>query len=168
MPRAAVLIPLYEKDGELHVLFTVRTELVEHHKGQISFPGGAADETDADLRETALRETYEEVGVRPEHVEVFGRLDDFITVSNFVVAPYVGSITVPAPYPFDKNELEVAAILEVPLAHLLDRANVESEVRRIQGRDVLTYMFRFNRHVIWGATARILKQFLDLIVREEA
>jgi 8-oxo-dGTP pyrophosphatase MutT (NUDIX family) len=163
LARAAVLLPLYERGDETHVLFTRRSELVEHHKGQISFPGGAWDPSDADLRQTAVRETWEEIGVAPEHVEIVGQLDEMITVSNFLVRPFVGRITEPGPYPFVHSEVEVVEILEVPLAHLLDRANVVEETRPYQGREVPAYAFRWRGHVIWGATARILKQFLDLV-----
>ncbi len=163
LPRAAVLLPIYDNAGEPHVLFTVRSELVEHHKGQISFPGGAQDPSDPDLRYTAVRETFEEIGVAPEHVEVIGQLDEMITVSNFLVRPFVGRITVPGPYPFAHSEVEVAEILEVPLQHLRDEANVTVEPRLLQGREILAYSYVFGRHVIWGATARILKQFLDLL-----
>lgn len=164
LPRAAVLLPLYDNREDTHVLFTVRSELVEHHKGQISFPGGAHDAADRDLRYTAVRETWEEIGVAMDHVEVIGQLDEMITVSNFLVRPFVGRITVPGPYPFAHSEIEVAEILEVPLAHLLDEANVVAELRTYQGREVVAYSYRFRGHLIWGATARILKQFLDLVV----
>jgi 8-oxo-dGTP pyrophosphatase MutT (NUDIX family) len=163
LPKAAVLLPLYTSGGEPHVLFTVRSELVEHHKGQISFPGGAYDSTDADLRHTAVRETFEEIGVAMDHVEIIGQLDEMITVSNFLVRPFVGRITQPGPYPFAHSEIEVAEILEVPLAHLRDEANVTVEPRLLQGREILAYSYAFRTHVIWGATARILKQFLDLV-----
>lgn len=163
LPRAAVLLPLYESGGELHVLFTVRSELVEHHKGQISFPGGAADASDRDLRHTAVRETWEEIGVAMDHVRILGQLDEMITISNFLVRPFVGQITQPGPYPFAHSEIEVAEILEVPLAHLRDEANVFSEMRMYQGREALAYSYVFEGHIIWGATARILKQFLDLL-----
>ena len=163
LPRAAVLLPLYEKDGETSIVFTRRSELVEHHKGQISFPGGAHDATDPDLRFTALRETWEEIGVAVDHVEVVGQLDEMITISNFLVRPFVGRITEPGPYPFVHSEIEVAEILEVPLDHLRDEANVLAEPRIYQGREIIAYSFRWNDHVISGATARILKQFLDLL-----
>ena len=163
LPRAAVLLPLYEANGEMHILFTRRSELVEHHKGQISFPGGAYDATDPDLRFTAVRETWEEIGVATDHVDVLGQLDEMITVSNFLVRPFVGHITAPAPYPFVHSEIEVAEILEVPLDHLRDAANVVAEPRIYQGREIMAYSFRWRDHVIWGATARILKQFLDLL-----
>jgi 8-oxo-dGTP pyrophosphatase MutT (NUDIX family) len=163
LARAAVLVPLYDNAGTTHVLFTVRSELVEHHKGQISFPGGAHDATDPDLRFTAVRETFEEIGVSTDHVEVMGQLDEMITVSNFLVRPFVGRITTPGPYPFAHSEVEVSEILEVPLPHLLDETNVVAELRHYQGRDVMMYSYHFDRHLIWGATARILKQYLDLV-----
>jgi 8-oxo-dGTP pyrophosphatase MutT (NUDIX family) len=163
MPRAAVLLPLYERDGELHVLFTRRSELVEHHKGQISFPGGAHDASDRDLQHTATRETWEEIGVDEGHIDLVGQLDEMITVSNFLVRPFVGRITVPGPYPFSHSEIEVAEILEVPLAHLQDATNTVAELREYQGRDVMMYSYAWREHLIWGATARILRQFLELI-----
>jgi 8-oxo-dGTP pyrophosphatase MutT (NUDIX family) len=163
LPRAAVLLPLYESGGEAHVLFTVRSELVEHHKGQISFPGGAFDPEDRDLAHTAMRETFEEIGVAMDHVEIIGQLDEMITVSNFLVRPFVGRITQPGPYPFAHSEIEVAEILEVPLTHLRDEINVVVEPRMYQGREIQAHSYRFGEHLIWGATARILKQFLDLL-----
>ena len=162
-PLAAVLVPLYEREGQYHVLFTLRTEHVEHHKGQISFPGGAADPEDPDLEFTALRETFEEIGVRPEDVEVLGRLDDIVTITNFLVTPYVGVVRGPVPYPFRHNEHEVAELLEVPLSHLMEEANFVQETREIGGRLTPTHSYRFGEHVIWGATARILRGFLDLL-----
>jgi 8-oxo-dGTP pyrophosphatase MutT (NUDIX family) len=161
--RAAVLLPLYENGGGLHVLFTRRSELVEHHKGQISFPGGAFDSTDPDLRYTAVRETWEEIGVSKDDVEIMGQLDEMITISNFLVRPFVGRILRPGPYPFAHSEVEVAEILEVPLDHLLDETNVVTELRTYQGREMLAYSYRWRDHLIWGATARILAQFLSLI-----
>ena len=163
LPRAAVLLPLYETNGETHILFTVRSALVEHHKGQISFPGGAFDPTDPDLAYTAVRETFEEIGVDTGHIELIGQLDEMITVSNFLVRPFVGRITRPGPYPFAHSEIEVAEILEIPLDHLRDEANVAAELRTYQGREMIAYSYRFRGHLIWGATARILHQFLGLL-----
>ncbi len=163
-PPAGVLLLLYDVGGRTHLLFTKRTHLVEHHKGQISFPGGAREGDDPDLLYTALRETCEEVGVRPEDVEPIGQLDDIVTFgSNFVVSPYVGVLFGPAPYPFDHARYEVEEVIEVPLAHLLDSDNVVLEVRRLGKHDVEMLSYRFGDQVIWGATARILKQLLDLL-----
>src|SRR5262245_56549999 len=89
---AAVLVPFLEKEGETYLLFTRRTESVRDHKGQISFPGGARDPGDPSLRETALRETEEEIGVPRHAVEVLGELDDYVTVTNYMITPYVGII----------------------------------------------------------------------------
>ncbi len=163
LPRAAVLLPLYEAAGETHVLFTVRSELVEHHKGQISFPGGAFDPADRDLEHTAVRETWEEIGVAMDHVEILGQLDEMVTISDFLVRPFVGRITQAGPYPFAPAEVEVAEILEVPLPHLQDEANLEVEPRIYQGREIIAWSYHWRDHLIWGATARILKQFLDLL-----
>jgi 8-oxo-dGTP pyrophosphatase MutT (NUDIX family) len=161
LPRAAVLIPLYE-DGVPHVLLQVRTELVLHHKGQISFPGGAEDPGDVDLKMTALRETEEEIGLAQEDVEVWGTLDDIVTISDFVVTPYVGRVTRPAPYPFAPSGYEVAELLSVPLPHLYDPANEHTEPAPWRDRLVPPPSYSFGRHLIWGATARILRQFLEL------
>jgi 8-oxo-dGTP pyrophosphatase MutT (NUDIX family) len=163
LARAAVLLPLYEADGELHVLFTRRSELVEHHKGQISFPGGAFDASDPNLAFTAVRETWEEIGVAMDHVEIIGQLDEMITISSFLVRPFVGRITQAGPYPFAPAEVEVAEILEVPLSHLRDDANLEAEPRVYQGREMIAWSYHWRDHLIWGATARILRQFLELV-----
>ena len=161
MLRAAVLIPLYERDGFHHLLLQVRTELVEHHKGQISFPGGAEDEGDVDLLMTALRETEEEIGLAREDVEVFGQLDDIVTISDFVVTPYVGLVTRTAPYPFAPSGFEVAELLEVPVPHLLhpDTLNLEP----VPWRDGLVPppSYSFGEHVIWGATGLLMQRMLE-------
>jgi 8-oxo-dGTP pyrophosphatase MutT (NUDIX family) len=163
-PRAAVLIPVYQAGDEIHIVLTKRTDRVEHHKGEISFPGGAHDPTDADLVATALRESHEEIGLHPKHVEVIGRVDDFITVSQFHVTPYVGLIDpLSAPYRWLPQEREVAEILEVPLPHLLDPSNLVRERRVLSdGRTAEMDSFKWREHLVWGATARMLKNFLDV------
>ena len=108
---AAVMVLLYERDGEEHLLFQVRTHHVEHHKGEISLPGGAQDPEDGTLLMTALRETEEEIGVAASDIEIYGQLDDTPTRSNFVMSPFVGAITAPGPYPFEFAEIEVAELL---------------------------------------------------------
>ncbi len=160
LPRAAVLIAVYDED-EPSVLLTVRTEMVEHHKGQISFPGGAQDPEDADLAATALRESEEEIGLQRADVEVWGQLDDIVTISNFIVSPYVGRVTKAAPYAFTPSAVEVAELLEVPLAHLHGPA-LNTEPASWRDRLVPPPSYSFGEHVIWGATARMLGQFLEL------
>lgn len=160
---AAVLILIYDRDGEPHVLFTERTHKVEHHKGQISFPGGACDDADDCGETTALRETYEEIGVKPEDVTIIGQLDEMVTVSNFKVTPYVGILATQVEYPFVLNNQEVERVVQVPLSFLLDERNMELEMREHQGREVLVPAFNYNGHRIWGATARMLYQFVELL-----
>ena len=161
---AAVLILLCDQAGEPHVIFTERTNHVEHHKGQMSFPGGACDDHDDGLETTALRETWEEIGVKPEHVKIIGQLDDMVTISNFRVTPYVGLLdNSENDYPFCINDHEVAQVVQVPLSFLLDETNMELEVREHQGREVLVPAFSYNGHRIWGATARMLHQFIELL-----
>lgn len=158
---AAVLIPLLYKEGEWHVLVTQRAQTVEHHKGQISFPGGACEGQDADLLATALRETFEEVGVPPEAVEVLGVLDDFPTVTNFIVTPFVGVI--PYPFTYRPNRYEVESVVEVPLFFLRDPAHLRVEQRERGGHVFDVLFWDYGPYTIWGATAQILKEFLDLL-----
>ena len=160
---AAILILMYDRDGEAHILFTERTRRVEHHKGQISFPGGACDESDDSVETTALRETAEEIGVQPEDVEIIGQLDDMLTISNFLVTPYVGVLKTNSEYPFVINHNEVVEVVQVPLSHLLDDRNMELEVRQFKGKQVLVPAYTYEGHHIWGATARMLHQLLELL-----
>ncbi len=160
---AAVLILLHDREGETHVIFTERTNHVEHHKGQMSFPGGACDEGDDCLETTAMRETFEEIGVRREDVRIIGQLDDMVTVSNFRVTPYVGVLTTETGYSFTINDREVAKVVPVPLSFLLEEQNMELEVREHQGREVLVPAFSYEGHRIWGATARMLHQLIELL-----
>ena len=117
--RASVLVPLYLNQDQLHVVFTKRTDRVESHKGEISFPGGAREPLDNDLVHTAIRECEEEIGLRREHVEIIGQLDDLITISDYHVSVYVGSLhSHPTPYIWLPQEAEVAEVLEIPVGTL--------------------------------------------------
>lgn len=163
--RAAVLVPLFTQGEEVGLLFTRRTESVEHHKGQISFPGGAADEDDPDLLATALRETEEELGIQAAEVRILGALDDVFTfVSGFLITPYVGVITYPRA--FTMNEMEIAEVITIPLEIFLDPSRLRVEEHERDGRRVQLYFYSYGPHVIWGATARIVKGFVDTIFRE--
>jgi len=159
--RAAVLVPLLWKQGEWHVLVTKRTQIVEHHKGQISFPGGACEADDASLEETALREMFEEIGVSPEAVQLLGALDDYPTITGYVITPFVGVI--PSAFTYRLNGQEVEAIAEVPLSFLRDPSNVGHEQRKYQGRVYDLVFWQYGPFRIWGVTAQILKGFLDLL-----
>ena len=159
---AAVLMPIYRSDGVFHVLLTKRSDLVEHHKGEISFPGGKLDDTDPDLLACALRETSEEVGVKPQDVGILGELDDFYTVAtNYLVVPFVG--TIPYPYEFRPSSREIDELIGVPLAVFFDpdRRSEETIVLGEQAVEIISY--RWRGHTIWGATARILKHFTEVV-----
>ena len=159
---SAVLLPLYVKDEEHHLLFIQRSTRVRDHKGQISFPGGAYEEEDGTLAKTALRETAEEVGIAEGDVEVLGRLDDIRTIgSGYIISPFVGVI--PWPYDIKVDEWETEEVIEVPLAVLLDRSNVQENTDTLEGEVIPTYFYRHQGRVIWGATARILTQFLGIV-----
>lgn len=160
---AAVLLLLYERDGAEHLLFQVRSQQVEFHKGEISLPGGARDPEDDSLFVTALRETHEEIGVHPAHVEIFGQLDDVPTRTGFLMSPFVGAIEPPGEYPFQCADIEVATLLEVPLPHLMSEQSVEwvSVASGPRHR-----AFRHEEHLIFGATARVVGQFVDLLGAE--
>jgi 8-oxo-dGTP pyrophosphatase MutT (NUDIX family) len=159
--RAAVLVPLYNKNGNCHLLFTKRTDLVKYHKGEISFPGGMVDDRDVSLEDTALRETHEEIGLKESDVRVLGILDDIVTITEFIVTPFIGLF--PYPYPFKTSPVEIAELIEVPLSFLLTKKNLtEHEITRMGRREII-HAYQYGEHTIWGATARILKQFLDLI-----
>jgi 8-oxo-dGTP pyrophosphatase MutT (NUDIX family) len=152
---AAVLAPLFHDGHEWRVLFTKRTDRVEAHKGQVSFPGGTQDPQDETLLATALRETFEEIGVRAQDVEVVGGLEPVVTITNYLVCPFVGLI--PHPYPFRLNDYEVERLIEVPLSQLL------AEDRDQPADNPAALQFNRQGDLIWGATARILHQLLGAV-----
>jgi 8-oxo-dGTP pyrophosphatase MutT (NUDIX family) len=160
--QAGVLLPLFKNATDYHLVFTKRTETVRHHKGQVSFPGGSFEPADGDLLTTALRESYEEVGIEPEHVSILGRLDDLATFStSFTISPFVGLI--PYPYPFRPNPTEVAIVFDVSLSILADPTVGRRYIRaRDDGATIEDYEFHVDGHVIWGATARLIHHFLEV------
>jgi len=160
---SAVLLPIYYKEGQCYILFTRRTEKVKEHKGQISFPGGARQDGE-NLLETALRESREEINLSPADVEVLGELDDTVTVvSNFIVTPFVGVI--PWPNDLKADGWETDEMIEAPIAALLEESLREDKDEVIEGKPVTSYFYHYGGRVIWGATARILHQFLELYAR---
>ena len=158
---AGVLVLVHDHAGEPHIVFQKRTDRVDAHKGQVSFPGGGHDPGDTGSAFTALRETHEEIGVAPAHVEILGRLDQVRTISNFVVTPVVGWLD-RFPYEWRLSHDEVAYLIEVPLAHLLDPATFVPDVRVIDGHEVVVPSYRFGGELIWGATGRMVANVLDL------
>ena len=167
-PRAAVLVALYGPGPDYRVLYTVRTQRVEHHKGETSFPGGGCDPEDSSLTATALRESFEEVGIEPQDVTVLGLMNDMVTRSNFVVTPVLGRVG-PHPYRFRCHEAEVAELLEVPLSHLADPANQVSDPRGSGSASPRPFpSFQFGPHLIFGATAFMTTALLSLLQSEGA
>ncbi len=161
---SAVLLPLYRRQGEYHILFTRRTETVSNHKGQISFPGGAYQDEDGTLANTARRECTEEIGLPGDEIDILGELDDTFTVtSNYIVSPFVG--VVPWPHTLKPDRREVEEIFGVPVPALLDEGCHREESRVIDGETITIYFYHHGGRVIWGATAQILKQFLDIFTR---
>jgi 8-oxo-dGTP pyrophosphatase MutT (NUDIX family) len=158
---AAVLLPLFVHSGQVHFLMERRSQKVDHHKGQISFPGGACEAQDPDAVATALREAQEEVGLNPEDVEVIGLLDDRVTVSRFRVTPVVG--IVPDAYDYTPNTGEVAELLQVPWSLFSNPKDFEPCILEHAGVVFHSRAYLFQGHYIWGATARITRQLVELV-----
>lgn len=151
---AAVLIPVIAQAQGLTVLFTQRTQHLKSHSGQVSFPGGRAEPGDASAEFTALREAQEEIGLALARVEILGRLPEYHTRTGFRVTPVIGLIQPPLELTPDPREVE--SVFEVPLSFLLDPANRQRRTRELQGRSVGFYVFEYQGHMIWGATAGML------------
>jgi len=162
LTAAAVSILIYPKKDGLTIILNKRTDRVEHHKGEISFPGGGRDPEDNSILATALRETQEEMGIDPDDIEILVQLDQVSTRSGFSITPFVGVI--PPDYDFKVSNIEIAEVLEVPIESLI---NTENQVPddRIWGTDVPNrqYSYVYGEHVIWGATARIITQLLEIL-----
>lgn len=159
---SAVLIPVYENEGQYHIVFIRRTETVKTHKGQISFPGGTREISDGTLLDTAIRESTEEIGLLPEDAEILGELDDEVTTtSNYIVTPFIAMI--PWPYSFVINRGEVDEIIKVPVTALLDKECLKPDTEFLNGKEFESYAYHYKGKVIWGATARILNKFLDIL-----
>ncbi|MGH8173987.1 MAG: CoA pyrophosphatase [Rhodanobacteraceae bacterium] len=161
IPRrpAAVLVPFVRRGDALSVLFTRRTETMRVHAGQISFPGGAVEEGDADAVAAALRETEEETGIAQALIEPFGYLDSFETVSGYCVSPVTGFVD--GSYQAHPDPNEVAEIFEVPLDFILTPDRLRRFDFDWQGRTRTTFAFDWEGHRVWGATASILKNLLE-------
>lgn len=162
---AGVLIPVIERGNSLTVLLTRRSAELKHHAGQISFPGGRMEEHDKDIQATALRETHEEVGIPADNVSVIGYLDPMPTVTGYAVTPVIGVIESPGALNIDRNEVELA--FEVPLAFLLDKRNARAGEREYRGRNVVIIEFVYEQHRIWGATAYMLVELREKLLKNK-
>ena len=158
---AGVLAPLVERGGRLELLLTKRSSALKHHPGQIAFPGGKQDPGDADVIAAALREAHEEIGLDPGNVEVLGTLAPHETVTAFRVTPVIGRVR--APFDIRPEPGEVDEVFAVPLDHVLDPANYIVESRRWRGQMRHYYAVPYGPYFIWGATARMLRAWSDLM-----
>jgi 8-oxo-dGTP pyrophosphatase MutT (NUDIX family) len=158
--EAAVLMPIFEWEQEYHFLLTRRTEEVQTHKGQISFPGGMR-EGEEELFKTALRETFEEVGIEESKIELLGRFHDYVSITGYRVAPFAGFIR--GPFTTVPQVREVAEILQVPFRVFMDPSRLRVERNMGPPREREVYFYSYGSHEIWGLTARIIKDFLEAL-----
>jgi 8-oxo-dGTP pyrophosphatase MutT (NUDIX family) len=159
--QAAVLIPIIDRDGPC-LVFAKRTDQVSHHRGQISFPGGRVAPDDASFLEAALREAWEEIGLPPSAVEPLGALDDQETyATNFVITPWVGLVREPLVWRPDGSEIE--KVIEVPFGTLVESGAFRVEHWGREGTTRPVWFFDYEGETIWGATARILRGYLDAL-----
>jgi|TARA_B100002003_G_scaffold196754_1_gene187008 8-oxo-dGTP pyrophosphatase MutT (NUDIX family) len=158
---SAVLILLFEQDDGIHFALTERTHTVDHHRGQISLPGGVQEDGE-DLSFTAKRETHEEIGLNPEEIDIIGKLSSlFVIVTGFNIQPYIGIYNSTFEPILAPNE--VASVFSVPIQDLINDNNMKIEERIIRGYDVNVPYFHFNKHKVWGATAMILSEFKTVL-----
>lgn len=158
---AAVLVGLVERDDGLTVLLTRRTDHLQHHPGQVSFPGGHIERHDPNAVAAALRETEEEIGLPATHIKVIGRLDTYVTRTGFEVTPVVAMIA--PPFDLSPDPYEVAEVFEVPLAFLMDPNNHQRHERELQGIKRFFYAMPYGDHFIWGATAGMIVDLYQVL-----
>jgi 8-oxo-dGTP pyrophosphatase MutT (NUDIX family) len=165
MRQACVMVPIVMKEDRLHLLLTKRTEIVEHHKGQISFPGGLVDDGDESSNATALREVEEEIGIPSSAITILGRMDDIHIPTGFVVTPIVGYIN--SLSELKTSPHEVAEVLLIPLEKFFDLSLQRIETRTLMGVVRQVYLYDVWKEPVWGATAYIIKRFVDIISVED-
>jgi 8-oxo-dGTP pyrophosphatase MutT (NUDIX family) len=158
--RAAVLVPIFHKEDDYFFLLTQRTHTVETHKGQISFPGGVAESNET-LSRTALRETWEEIGLTADRIEVLGEFDEYLSVTGLIVTPFLARID--SPFALNPNPNEVEQIFQVPLSLFRNESCLRVEIRRRFDRDLPVYFYNFQGRDVWGLTAQIIRDFILLL-----
>ena len=161
--KAAVLVPIIEYEHGLHVLLTQRTDHLRTHAGQVSFPGGAVDEMDRDAEHTAMREAQEEVGLTADYIDPVGKLDTYLTGSGFEITPIVAFIR--PGFTVVPDAHEVADVFEVPLDFLMDKQNHQKHTGMWKGIERRYYAIPYEGRQIWGATAGMLINLHDLVIK---
>jgi len=163
---ASVFLIFYPIDNKPHILFTKRSLNVAEHRGEISFPGGRRSPEDSSLLETALREVEEEIKVKVRRGQLLGKLNE-VTVARtgYVISPFVVHLNNRPK--IEANVEEISEIIEAPVPELIDPSIFKIETRIFQGAAHQFYSYRYGKHDIWGATARVLKQFLDIVDENE-
>ncbi|MDC5707200.1 CoA pyrophosphatase [Vibrio europaeus] len=162
--RASVLVGFVERANGINVLFTRRAKHLKHHPGQVSFPGGKFESSDIDLSHTALRETYEEVGIEQSQIEIFGQMPELVTISRFTVTPFLGFISPNYQTRIDKNEVD--EVFEVPASVVLDREKLHSQQFRVNNFSHRVFGLSYNSHFIWGMTAQIIQAMQNHIMHQ--
>lgn len=157
---SSVLIPLIKEKKEYFILFIKRTKILKYHKGEVSFPGGVKEEKDKDLKSTVLREVKEEIGINKNFIKVIGQLDDVLTITNFLIRPYVGFIL--KNFTLRINEQEVEKIIYIPLKILLDQVP-HRQLIFFDNKILLTLSYYYKNFMIWGASAKILYNFIRIL-----
>lgn len=161
---AAVLMPLLKRDGVWQLLFTRRNSNLPEHSGQVAFPGGRSDPEDPTPEATALREAQEEINLHPQNVNILGRLNDHLTVTNYRVTPVVAAI--PWPYEFKLEEAEVSRVFTIPLNWLADPSHHEERKRKLPHPFApipVIYFQPYEGEVLWGVSARLTLRLMDIL-----
>ena len=158
---AGVMVLLFQREEEYTVILNRRTRMVEHHKGEISFPGGRMEAGDEGLLDTALRETFEEMGISREKIQVLGRIDDMKTKTGYMIRPFVGVIDYPYNYKLSNEEVE--EVLELPVAGLFSPECQRDEIHITGKKQAKAPVYVYEGNVVFGATARILHNLADII-----
>jgi 8-oxo-dGTP pyrophosphatase MutT (NUDIX family) len=166
---AAVLIPLLQQDSAWQILFTRRREDLPEHSGQVAFPGGQTDPGDTSPENTALREAWEEIGLKPKDVHILGRLRNYLTITNYQVTPIVG--TIPWPYTLQLETREVSRAFTIPLEWLMNPENYEERPRLLPEPNPpvkVIYFKHYDGELLWGASARLTLALIRTLAQIES
>lgn len=162
--KASVLIGFVERNQELSIIFTKRAKHLKHHPGQVSFPGGKFEHQDINLANTALRETYEEVGIRGSEINIFGQMPELITISKFSVTPFLAFVDKGYTTNIDRNEVD--EVFEVPAKLILDHSQLKSQQFQFANHSHRVFGLSYKQHFIWGMTAQIIQAMQNQIMHQ--